>query len=326
MDRSAPPPSIGHNLTVGKADTKPIRTLLFVPGSDEDRLDRSTEHGADAVMIDLEEPRTPFPEAERARTREKVRAFLDSRKSSGGPARWFARVQPPSTGQTLKDLRAVMGANLTGVLLPKVYGPEDVYRADALLTCTEAELGLPLGSTAIYPILETAQSLRLAYDIAVASPRVQYMGGAVSRFGDIHQAVGYRWSAEGRETLFLRSKVLIDARAAGIRYPISGMWGGDTDDLDGLKRWATELRDLGYFGMMLGDPAHVPVVNQIFSPTASEIEYWQDLDRLAASAEANDSGPIIYGDPNRGEGHVVHLAHVGSARQNLAWARDLGLV
>ena len=61
------------------------------------------------------------------------------------------------------------------------------------------------------------------------------MGGAISRFGDIHQAVGYRWTAEGEETLFLRSKVLIDAKAAGIRYPISGMWGGATDDLDGLR-------------------------------------------------------------------------------------------
>ena len=311
---------------MAKADAKPIRTLLFVPGSDEDRLGHSAEHGADAVMIDLEEPRTPYPEVERERTREKVRAFLGARSASDGAPRWFARVQPPATGQTLKDLRAVMGPSLTGVLLPKVYGPEDVYRAEALLTCTEAELGLPLGCTAIYPILETAQALRLAYDIAVASPRVQYMGGAVSRFGDIHQAVGYRWSAEGRETLFLRSKVLIDARAAGIRYPISGMWGGDTDDLDGLTRWATELRDLGYFGMMLGSPAHVPVVNRIFSPTASEISYWQDLDRLATEAEADGSGPIIYGDPNQGEGHVVHLAHVGSARHNLVWARDLGLI
>jgi hypothetical protein len=46
---------------MGKADAKPIRSLLFVPGTDEERLYRSVEHGADAVMIDLEEPRTPFP-------------------------------------------------------------------------------------------------------------------------------------------------------------------------------------------------------------------------------------------------------------------------
>ncbi len=310
---------------MAKDDAKPIRTLLFVPGTEEERLYRSVDHGADAVMIDLEEPRTPFPEAERERARAGVRAFLDSDRASGARPRWFARVQPPATGQTLKDLRAVLGGNLTGVLLPKVYGPEDVHRLEALLTCLEAELGLTMGSTAIYPILETAQSLRMAYEIAVASPRVQYMGGAVSRFGDIHQAVGYRWSAEGRETLFLRSKVLIDARAAGIRYPISGMWGGDTDDTEGLRRWATELRDLGYFGMMLGSPAHVPVVNEIFSPTPSEITYWKDLDRLTTEAEAKGSAPVLYGDPNQGEGHEVHLAHVGSARKNLAWARDLGL-
>jgi citrate lyase subunit beta/citryl-CoA lyase len=311
---------------MAKEDAKPIRTLLFVPGSDEEGVHGSVDHGADAVVIDLEEPRTPFPEPERDRARAELRAFLDSDRANGATLLWFARVQPPTTGQTLKDLRAVMGPNLTGVLLPKVYGPEDVYRADALLTCTEAELGLPLGATAIYPILETAQSLRLAYEIAVASPRVQYMGGAVSRFGDIHQAVGYRWTAEGRETLFLRSKVLIDARAAGIRYPISGMWGGDTDDLDGLRRWAIELRDLGYFGMMLGSPEHIPLVNEVFSPTQEEIAYWKDLVRLATDAESKESGPIVYGDPNQGEGHHVHIAHVGSARKNLAWARDLRLI
>ena len=314
-----------HDQRMAKEDALPIRTLLFVPGSDDARLGRSPDHGADAVMIDLEEPRTPFPEPERVRARAAVRAFLDGPAASPGSPRWFARVQPPHTGQTLKDLRAVMGPTLTGILLPKVQGPEDVHRAESLLTCVEAEIGLPLGSTAIYPILETAQSLRLAYDIAVASPRVQYMGGAVSRFGDIHQALGYRWTAEGRETLFLRSKVLVDARAAGIRYPISGMWGGATDDRDGLRGWATELRDLGYYGMMLGDPAHVPLVNEVFSPTAEELAYWRDLDRLAAEAEGRGGGPIIYGDANQGEGHVVHLAHVGSARRNLAWARDLGL-
>jgi citrate lyase subunit beta/citryl-CoA lyase len=308
---------------MSRENATPIRTLLFVAGSEDEEVRRSGDHGADAVVIDLEEPRTPFPEPERERARAAVSAFL-----AGAPSttRWFVRVQPPDTGQTLKDLRAVMGPSLTGILLPKVQGPADVHKADALLTCMEAELGLPLGSRLIYPILETAQGLRLAYEIAMASSRVHYMGGAVSRFGDIHQAIGYRWSAEGRETLFLRSKVLIDARAAGIRYPISGMWGGATDDIDGLRRWATELRDLGYYGMMLGDPAHVPVINEIFSPTKDEIRYWQDLDRLTTEAETRGSGPILYGDPNQGEGHVVHIAHVGSARKNLAWARDLGLV
>ena len=305
---------------------KPLRSVLFVAGSDPAELEGAPYHGADAVVIDIEEPRTPFPEPERERTRAEVGAFLDQVKVDESSPLYFVRVQPVATGQILRDLRAVLRPSLAGILLPKVYGPDDVVGADALLTCLEAETGRERGSTWIYPILETAPSIRLAYEIASASDRVTYMGGAVSRFGDIHQAIGYRWTVEGRETLYLRSKVLIDARAAGVRWPISGMWGGDLDDLDGLRRWAVELRDLGYYGMMLGHPSLVPVVHEVFTPTPDEIAYWQDLDRLAREAEAADTGPIVYGDPNQGEGHVVHIAHVGSARMNLEWARQLGLV
>src|SRR4051794_13659590 len=232
---------------------RPLRTVLFAAGDDENEVAAALESGADSVVIDLEEPRTPCTEDVREQARGLTHKLLDEVSPGPGVPLIFTRVQPPSTGQTLKDLRAVMGPSLFGILLPKAAGPADVHGADALLTCVEGDLGLPLGSTTIYPILETASAIRSAYDIATASARVRYMGGAISRFGDIHQAVGYRWSAEGTETLYLRSKVLIDARAAGIRYPISGMWGGDVDDVDGLRRWATHLRDLGYYGMMIGN-------------------------------------------------------------------------
>ena len=305
--------------------SRPLRTVVFAPGNNADALAETAASGADSMVVDLEEPSTPYPESARERGRAVAREFFDARRPGELPL-LFARVQPPSTGQTLKDLRAVVGPSLTGILLPKIQGPADVHAADALLTCTEADFGLELGSLVIYPILETAQAIRLAYDIAMASPRVAYMGGALSRFGDIHQALGYRWTAEGDETLFLRSKVLVDARAAGIRYPISGMWGGRLDDLDGLRTFATKLRDLGYYGMMLGSPLHVPLVHEVFTPTDDEIAYWSELDRLAADAERDDSGPITHGDASQGEAHVVHIAHVGSARLNLEWARDLGVI
>ena len=77
--------------------------------------------------------------------------------------------------------------------------------------------------------------------------------------------------------------------------------------------------------MMIGDPVYVPIVHEIFSPTPEEIAYWSDLDRLATDAERTGSR-VIYGDPNQGEGYVVHIAHVESARQNLEWGRGLGLV
>jgi len=158
----------------------------------------------------------------------------------------------------------------------------------------------------------------------MASERVSYMGGAISRFGDIAGDIGFRWTRTGTETLFIRQKVLVDARAAGIRYPISGMWGGANDDLDGLRSWLTELRDIGYFGMMLGNREHVEIVNDAFTPTAADVAYWKDLDRLASAAERTDE-KVVYGDANQGEGHEIHIAHVATARKLLAWATDLGV-
>lgn len=303
---------------------RPLRTVLFAGGDNEAAVNAAVGSGADSVVIDLEEPSTPCTDQVRARARGIARTAIDSAPVGVTPL-IFVRVQPPSSGQTLADLRAAIGPALSGILLPKVTSPADVHGAAALLTCMESEAGLPLGSLTIYPILETAQAIRQAYEIGTASPRVRYMGGAISRFGDIHQALGFRWTAEGSETLYLRSKVLADARAAGIRFPISGMWGGDVDDVDGLRRWATQLRDLGYYGMMITNPVHVPLVHEVFTPTARELAYWSDLDRLTTEAERTD-GQVIYGDPNQGEGHVVHIAHVGSARQNLEWARALGVL
>ncbi len=347
--------------------TVPLRSVLFVPGSEADELDAALGSGADALIIDLEEPRTPFTDTDRVAARALVRRFLDhlappprqglainsarsiarlylaggidrdlDRRGGGdGDARpgaddhtsarplMFARVNGPWTGRMLGDLRAVLGPSLTGILLPKITGPDHVIAADALLLNLEIELEVPAGSTVIYPILETAQAIRNAYEIAMASPRVAYMGGAISRFGDIHQAIGYRWTAEGNETHHIRSRVLVDAKAAGIRYPISGMWGGPVDDLDGLRAFAEELRDLGYYGMMLGHAAHVGVVHEVFTPSDAEIALWQELVDLAEHAAVVGGGPIRRDDPASGELQVVHQAHVGSARLNLEWARAL---
>jgi citrate lyase subunit beta/citryl-CoA lyase len=308
---------------VDRSTAVPLRSLLFTPGDQESRIAENAKSGADALFLDIEEPRTPCPEATRVRARGLVREFLDSAAPGPGVPLNFVRVQPIASGMILRDLQAVMGPNLAGILLPKITGPADVHAADAILTCFEVELGLPVGETMLYPILENAQAIRQAYEIASASDRVAYMGGAVSRFGDICADIGFRWTPKGTETLYIREKVLIDARAAGIRYPISGMWGGANDDLDGLRAWLTELRDIGYFGMMMGNAEHVAIVNGAFTPTAEELTYWSEIDRLTREAEAADTR-LLMGDKNQGEGHEIHIAHVATARKLLAWARELG--
>lgn len=305
----------------------PLRSVLFVNGDQPDNLEAALVSGADAIVIDLEEARTPFPEHERERARAGVASFLAGLDPAPVRPRCFVRVQSIASGGTFRDLIAVLGPAVHGVLLPKARGPHDVHGLDALLTAVEGERGLPRGSTRVWPIIETAGAVRDAYDIATASPRVAYLGGAVSRFGDMARAIGYRWTVEGVESLYLRQKVLIDARAAGIEHPVSGMWAGAADDFDGVRAWGEHLRDLGYRGMMINSAGvgYIDVVNEVFSPSADEVAYWRELDRLVREAEAGDGARILHGDPSQGEGHVVHLAHIESARAGIRWAEALGL-
>ena len=61
--------------------------------------------------------------------------------------------------------------------------------------------------------------------------------------GDLVTDLGCRWSAEGTELLYARSKVLLEARAAGIEHPLDGVFLG-LDDEEGLLRDAENARRL----------------------------------------------------------------------------------
>jgi citrate lyase subunit beta/citryl-CoA lyase len=234
-----------------------VRTSLNVPGDRIDLVRNAHTHGSDAIWIDLEEPRTPITEADREAMRIEVGAFLRSLDPIPRRPVYWVRVQPAFSGGLLKDVEAVACPALNAIVLPKVSGPRDISAAAAVLSCVEVDAGLEPGSILIYPIMESAEALRSAFDIASASPRVGYMGGAVSKFGDIVQSIGFRWTRHGSESLMFRSGALLEVRAAGIPYPITGNWGGRLDDVDGIRAWGQQGRDLGYRGTMC---AHGPIV------------------------------------------------------------------
>ncbi len=75
-----------------KSTAVPLRSLLFTPGDQESRIAENAKSGADALFLDIEEPRTPCPEATRVRARGLVREFLDSAAPGPGvPAQLRAR-------------------------------------------------------------------------------------------------------------------------------------------------------------------------------------------------------------------------------------------
>ena len=293
---------------------RPIRSLLFVPGNREQWMRKALASEADALVFDLE---SAIPRAEAGPAREMCRRVLDEHRSPR-PA-LFVRVCDARSPEQALDLAAVVGAGLHAILLPQVISASDVIATDEALTRCEEAAGVAPGRTLLMPLVESANAIRSAFEIASASPRVAYMGGATSRGGDLARSLGYRFSAEGRETLFLRSKVLVDVRAAGIANPISGLW-GSVDDLEGLQAFAEQSRDLGYEGLMAIHPSQLPIINAVFSPSDHEIAEWQDILTAMQRAEAEGRGAI------RLDGRLIDAAHVQTAEQQLERARRLGLL
>src|SRR5699024_11854326 len=82
----------------------------------------------------------------------------------------------------------------------------------------------------LLPLLETAKSMYFCYDIAICN-RVIGITGLSSKDGDVERALDTKWTFEGQESLYMKSKVVMSARAAGVT-PI----GGHCQDVHNLKR------------------------------------------------------------------------------------------
>ena len=293
---------------------KPLRSVMFVPGNKEDWMRKAPQYGADALILDLEDS---VPDAGKAEARALVRKMAEELGSAGQTL--FVRVNRLETGLTGLDMEAVTCPQIYGILLPKVQEPRDVVEVDILLKFFEQKAGMEIGSICIDPSLETAQGIRSAYEIATASDRVAHMGGSGGKGGDTARSVGFQWTLEGAETLFIKSKVLVDSRSAGIQYPLSGGW-MDIHNLDGLRTLATQLKQLGYTGMHLIHPSHVPVVNEVFTPSREEIAHWQGLLEAMKSRRQEGSAAVTYA------GDMVDVAHEETARAMLAMVKEWGIL
>jgi citrate lyase subunit beta / citryl-CoA lyase len=292
---------------------KPLRSLLFVPGNKAAWMEKAPQYGADALILDLEDS---VPYAEKDTARGLVRQAIERLSARG--QRLFVRVNPLESGLTGDDLGAIVCAGLTGLLPPKVETVNDVWQLDTLLAYFERREGLRPGSIELIPTLETAKGIRHAYDIASASPRVVSIAGGAGKGGDTNRSLGYRWTRDGMETLFIRSKVLLDARAAGIVHPLMASW-FDVGDLDGLIADAERNRQLGFSGMLVIHPSHVAPVNQVFTPSAEELAYYKGLLEAMEAAERQGTAAVAY------RGAMVDIAMVKTAEQMLEFARAVGV-
>jgi citrate lyase subunit beta/citryl-CoA lyase len=239
------------------------RSLLFVPGAEQRKLDRSRDAAADLLVFDLEDSVVPD---QKARARELVAAHVRG-AGVGGPE-MAVRVNPPESVYFEADLEAVVSAGARTIMLPKSESPEGLAQASATAARLEAKLEAPSGSVRLLALVETAAGISRVDALAGCDPRIDALC-----FGNADFSLDMGLPEPDPSTgvlLHARCRLAIAAAAAKVT-PIDGVCLAVKDADAFLEEGNLALR-LGFEGKLCIHPAQVEIANSIFTPTTEQIE------------------------------------------------------
>jgi citrate lyase subunit beta/citryl-CoA lyase len=286
-----------------------MRSLLFVPGDSEKKLDKGRGSGADALLIDLED--SISPERKQA-ARATTLAFLKDFGQATRRPRLFVRVNGLASGLIDDDLEVIEGGP-DGIVLPKAEGGAAVIHADAKLSAHEALHGLPDRHVKILALAtETAKALFLAGTFAASSPRLI---GLTWGAEDLSAELGAEANrdANGRfldPYRLARSLCLAGAAAAEVQA-IDTVY-VDFRNAAGLRLECEEARRDGFTGKMAIHPGQVAVINDVFTPTAEAV---MRAEKVVAAFAAEPAAGVVGID-----GVMYDRPHLAKARQLLGRA------
>jgi citrate lyase subunit beta / citryl-CoA lyase len=270
------------------------RSELTLGGHSLRMLHRAAESDADEVMADCEDACPLSAKGEPVR-RTIVEAFTTLDWGSK-----FLAVRPNNTRSPFfeADLEYVVTRAVDrfhGVVVPKVFEPEQIERVDELLTRLEARAGWT-SRLRIEALIETARGVENAYRIATASDR---MASLIFGIADYAADLGIADAVENQHIRFLYAKqrTVNAAKAAGLdaidcvnlRYR----------DIGALWDQCRAAAGIGFDGKWAIHPSHIPVINTVFSPTDAQVQQAVKVVRLYEEADRAGHGALA--DPDTGE-------------------------
>jgi citrate lyase subunit beta / citryl-CoA lyase len=290
-----PPPSARDRLR---------RSRLYLPGAEPKYFINAALHEPDAIILDLEDS---VHASEKSAARLLVRNVL--RSVSFGHCERMVRINQLPLG--LEDLQEIVPEQPDLILIPKVERPEQVVEvAQAITNMSHAQRPIWL-----MPILESALGIENAYAIAAADKTLVALTIGLE---DYTADLGVVKTAEGKESLYARMRLVNAAKAAGIEA-IDSVF-GDVADMNGLRRWGQQSRALGFEGMGCIHPAQIPVIHEAFAPSRNEIE--KALKIVAAYEDAQQRGLGVVSLGSK----MIDQPVVNRALKLVNTARSMGLI
>ena len=250
------------------------RSFIFTPGLTPSMFPKAIASGADMVCIELEDGIAIKDKNEARKNTIEALKSLEVKND----VEIVVRINCQRTKFGLLDLEAFVssGLKVKALMLPKVKTPDEITFIDDLLT----DSGL---DTDLHVIMETNEALENIYDIAHASKRTVAL-----YFGGVDMAAELRVANNYQNLLYARSKLVHAGASVGI--DVIDVPYLDLEDMEGMKKEAELVRDLGFTGKGSIHPKQINVLNEIFTPPQEEITKAKKiLDQFSES----DTGLVV---------------------------------
>ena len=274
-----------------------LRSVLYVPGTNERALDKARELPADGLIFDLED--AVAPEA-----KQRARDCVCEAARSGAYALHTVaiRINAIGTPWHADDLAAAVAARPDAIVVPKVGSPEDVLMIERALEQHGDR------QTSIWAMLETPAAVLRSAEIAAAGARLSVL---VMGTNDLLAELRAQELPDRRPLEVSLMLCLLAARAAG-RPILDGVF-NDVRDAVGFEAECLAARRLGFDGKTLIHPAQLEICHRVFAPSEDELEHARRvIEAFRRAAEAGEGVATL-------DGRLIEQLHVQSARRALGY-------
>ena len=282
----------------------PLRSLLFIPGNRPNMLEKGAAAKADVLVPDLEDS---VPLDEKLNARAVVASFLPKLAQTGRLI--IPRINSLDTGLLQDDAAAVVGAHIFGISVGKIQGVESIATICDVLDHLEKKARLRPGSIRLVPWIETARAIVKLYDICLSSPRIVAVALGAE---DLTTDMGIERREDDSEIEYASNVLCVAARAADVLALDTPYF--QFRDPEGLRGDALEAKRCGFRGKFAIHPAQIDIINEVFSPSAAEIEHARRVVTAFEEAERRGRGSTSL------DGKVIDVPVVKRARALLELA------
>jgi citrate lyase subunit beta-like protein len=250
------------------------RALLYMPGDDRRKIEKSTTLGVDCICMDMEDGVAMSRKAE-----ARAVIALAMKELDFGSSERCIRINSIGSGLESYDLVAALASNPDTIVVPKIESAEQVKWVSEQIERYESSFNKMLGSIRLLIGVETAKGILNLKEIAEADERLEAI---IFGAEDYAASIGARRTKEGTEVLYARQSV-VTACAANDLQAIDMVF-IDFRDEAGLRVEAEQGAGFGFSGKQIIHPNQVSAVQEAFTPSHDAIEYAR---RIVESFEAS---------------------------------------